>query len=60
MPTIIVTKPFAFAVDGNHVVQIETGAQEVSERCAVVAVQHLKVASLAAADKPKVKARSKE
>jgi len=47
MPTIIVTKPFPFAVDGNHVVHIEAGEQEVSERCAIVAVDHLKVAALA-------------
>lgn len=45
MPTILVKKPFPFAVDGNHVVQIETGEQEVSDRCALVAVEHLNVAA---------------
>lgn len=45
MPIIIVTKPFPFAVDGNHVVEISAGEQDVSERCALVAVEHLGVAS---------------
>jgi len=46
MPKILVTKPFPFAPDGNRVVTIEQGEQDVSERCAVVAVEHLKVASM--------------
>lgn len=46
MPTIIVTKPFPFAVDGNEVIQIEVGEQEVSERLALVAVEHLDFATL--------------
>jgi hypothetical protein len=46
MPTINVTKPFPFAVDGNEVVQIEVGEQEVSDRCALVAVEHLGFATL--------------
>lgn len=58
MPRILVTKPFPFAVDGNHVVQIEIGEQEVSDRCAIVAVDHLKVASLAGDLKPKASPRS--
>lgn len=58
MPRILVTKPFPFAVDGNHVVQIETGEQEVSDRCAIVAVDHLKVASLTGDSKPKASPRS--
>ena len=45
MPIIIVNKPFPFAVDGNHVVEISAGEQDVSERCALVAVEHLGVAS---------------
>lgn len=44
MPFISVKKPFPFAVDGNQVVEIQAGEQEVSERCALVAVEHLGVA----------------
>lgn len=44
MPIIIVKKPFPFAVDGNQVVEIQAGEQDVSERCALVAVEHLGVA----------------
>ena len=46
MPTINVTKPFPFAVDGNEVIQIEVGEQEVSDRLALVAVEHLAHATL--------------
>ncbi|GAA3721158.1 hypothetical protein GCM10022421_32080 [Oceanisphaera sediminis] len=46
MHTIIVNKPFLFAEDGNRVIEIEAGEQQVSERCALVAVDHLKVATL--------------
>ncbi|MGX4726151.1 HeH/LEM domain-containing protein [Pseudomonas corrugata] len=46
MPTISVTKPFPFAVDGNEVIQIDVGEQEVSDRCALVAVEHLGYATL--------------
>lgn len=45
MPIIIVKKPFPFSADGNHVVEVGTGEQDVSERCALVAVEHLGVAS---------------
>ncbi|ARB26221.1 hypothetical protein HX787_10940 [Pseudomonas tolaasii] len=45
MPIIIVKKPFPFSVDGNHVVEVGAGEQDVSERCALVAVEHLGVAS---------------
>ena len=45
MPIIIVKKPFPFSEDGNHVVEVPAGEQEVSERCALVAVEHLGVAS---------------
>ena len=45
MPFIIVKKPFPFSADGNHVVEVPAGEQEVSERCALVAVEHLGVAS---------------
>jgi hypothetical protein len=46
MPVILVTKAFPFAIDGNEVVQVEVGEQDVSERCALVAVEHLGVATL--------------
>ncbi len=46
MPTINVTKPFPFAVDGNEVIQFEVGEHEVSDRCALVAVEHLGYATL--------------
>lgn len=45
MPIILVNTPFPFAVDGNQVVEIPVGEQDVSERCALVAVEHLGVAS---------------
>lgn len=45
MPIIIVKKPFPFSADGNHVVEVCAGEQDVSERCALVAVEHLGVAS---------------
>lgn len=45
MPIILVKKPFPFAVDGNQVIDIPAGEQDVSERCALVAVEHLGVAS---------------
>ena len=41
MPIISVKKSFPFAVDGNQVVEIQVGEQDVSERCALVAVEHL-------------------
>lgn len=47
MPIIIVKKPFPFSADGNHVVEVAVGEQDVSERCALVAVEHLCVASYA-------------
>ncbi len=60
MPTIIVHKPFRFAECGNHVVTVPAGEQEVSERCVLVAVEHLKVASLPGAERPEPKARSRK
>lgn len=45
MPIIIVKKPFPFSADGNHVVEVPVGEQDVSDRCALVAVEHLGVAS---------------
>lgn len=55
MPKIKVNEPFLFSPDGNAVVQVEAGEQEVSERCAVVAVEQLKVATLAGAPDKKEK-----
>lgn len=55
MPKINVTQAFPFSPDGNTVVQIEVGEQEVSERCAIVAVEQLKVATLAGAPAKKEK-----
>lgn len=45
MPMIKVDKPFPFSPDGKSVIEIEAGEQEVSDRCAEVAVDHLKVAT---------------
>ena len=45
MPIIFVKKPFPFAADGNQIVEILAGEQEVSDRCALVAVEHLGVAA---------------
>lgn len=44
MPIILVKKTFPFALDGNQVIEIQAGEQDVSERCALVAVDHLGVA----------------
>lgn len=44
MPIILVKKPFPFAPDGNQVIEVLAGEQDVSERCALVAVEHLGVA----------------
>lgn len=44
MPVIIVNGSFKFAIDGNEVVEYCPGAHEVSERCAHVAVNDLRVA----------------
>lgn len=45
MPIILVKKPFPFAVDGNQVVEIPAGERDVSDRCALVAVDHLGLAT---------------
>jgi len=58
MPTITVTTPFRFAVDGNRIITVPTGEQEVSDRCALVAIEHLKVAKFATA-KAEPRQRSK-
>lgn len=45
MPKINVEKPFHFSPDGKSVIEVEAGEQDVSDRCAEVAVDHLKVAA---------------
>lgn len=60
MPKIIVATPFLFAEDGNYVVEIGAGEQDVSDRCALVAVDQLKVARLATSEKAEAKPRSKK
>ena len=55
MPRILVTTGFKFAVDGLHVIEVEPGEQDVSERCAEVAVEHLQVASRLDGASPVVK-----
>ncbi|MCK9466180.1 MAG: hypothetical protein M0Q29_09865 [Thiopseudomonas sp.] len=47
MPIIIVDESFKFAIGGNEVVEYCPGAHEVSDRCAHVAVNDLKVAAYA-------------
>lgn len=44
MPVIIVNESFKFAIGGIEVVEYCPGAHEVSDRCAHVAVNDLKVA----------------
>lgn len=44
MKVIIVEKPFSHAENGIHVTDYEKGEQVVSERCAEVAIKHLKAA----------------
>ena len=46
MPKILVEKAFPFSPDGNVVITVDVGEQEVSDRCARVAVDHLGVATL--------------
>lgn len=57
MPRILVAAGFKFAVDGLHVIEVEPGEQDVSERCAEVAVDHLKVASRLDGSTPVVAAK---
>ncbi|MHA3083740.1 hypothetical protein ACX1NX_11370 [Acinetobacter sp. ANC 5383] len=47
MPIIAVKQKFKIAVEnGNQVIEFNEGEHDVSERVAIVAVEHLKVASL--------------
>lgn len=45
MPTINVIKPFPWSPDGKEVIDYSKGVHDVPERCAVVAVDQLKVAT---------------
>jgi hypothetical protein len=45
MPIITVKEPFKFAEGGNHVIEYGKGVHEVSDRCAEVAIEQLKVAT---------------
>lgn len=60
MPVINVKKPFKFSEDGLHVKLIEEGVQEVSERCAVVAVEQLEVAELLEEEEKKQDKKDKQ
>lgn len=53
MKVIKVEKPFLHSVDGNTVQEYGVGEQVVSDRCALVAVEHLKVAKLTKKDPEK-------
>lgn len=46
MPVINVIKEFKYSEDGNHVVIISIGKQDVSDKCADIAVNQLKVAEI--------------
>jgi len=46
MPKIIVEREFKHSDDGNTVSTYPAGEHEVSERCALVAVEQLKVARI--------------
>lgn len=51
MPKIIVETEFKHSDDGNTVKTYGPGEQEVSDRCATVAIEHLKVARAAGTTK---------
>lgn len=53
MPAINVTKSFQWSPDGKGVIDYAPGIHDVPERCAVVAVEHLEVASLLTDDEKK-------
>lgn len=59
MPIIVVKTPFRIAEDGNQVIDYAIGEHEVSERTALVAVEHLQVATLKTKTKP-VKGKANE
>lgn len=45
MPIITVKEAFKFAEGGNTVIEYDKGVHEVSDRCAEVAIDQLKVAT---------------
>lgn len=53
MPTINVIKSFQWSPDGKEVIDYAPGTHDVPERCAVVAVKHLEVATLLTDDEKK-------
>lgn len=53
MPTINVIKSFPWSPDGKEVIDYAPGVHDVPERCAVVAVDHLEVATLLTDDEKK-------
>ena len=60
MPLINVTKPFQWSPDGKEVKSYDEGPHDVPERCAVVAVEQLKVAKpLSDAEKKKLDSEAK-
>lgn len=46
MPTIKITRPFQWSPDGKQVIDYSKGVEDVPERCAVVAVEQMEVATL--------------
>lgn len=52
MPIIVVKEPFRIAEDGNRVINYAAGEHEVSERTAIVAVEHLQIATFKTKPKP--------
>ncbi len=53
MPAINVIKSFQWSPDGKGVIDYAPGVHDVPERCAVVAVEHLEVATLLTDDEKK-------
>lgn len=58
MPKINVKQAFSFSPDGKTVIEVHAGEQDVSDRCATVAVEHLKVA-VRHDEKPKASAKQR-
>lgn len=53
MPTINVSKSFQWSPDGKEIIDYDKGLHDVPERCAVVAVDQLKVATRLSDDEKK-------
>lgn len=60
MKVIDVETPFSHAEDGINVVEYKPGEQVVSDRCAEVAVKHLKAAKSTKKDPEKFAAEQSE